>query len=89
MEIANIETINNPMASGEALALMAEFKLSLNAYLEELVTSPVRSLADVIAFNNKFSNLVSSDFGFELNTEKLFFDPLMLIDCSNKITGSG
>ncbi|CBI37907.3 unnamed protein product, partial [Vitis vinifera] len=35
----------------------AEFKISLNAYLKELVASPVRTLADVIAFNNKFSHL--------------------------------
>ncbi|XP_073362824.1 probable amidase At4g34880 [Aegilops tauschii subsp. strangulata] len=32
--------------------MQAEFKLSLNAYLADLVSSPVRSLAQVIAFNN-------------------------------------
>ncbi|CAL5402251.1 unnamed protein product [Camellia sinensis] len=37
--------------------LRAEFKLSLNAYLKELLTYPVRSLADAIAFNKKFSDL--------------------------------
>ncbi|KAI8533142.1 hypothetical protein RHMOL_Rhmol11G0273100 [Rhododendron molle] len=41
----------------ELIALHAEFKLSLNAYLKDLVSSPVRSLADVIAFNKKFSGL--------------------------------
>jgi amidase len=34
------------------LLMKAEFKLSLNAYLSDLLRSPVRSLADVIAFNN-------------------------------------
>ncbi|KAL5224177.1 hypothetical protein ABZP36_010816 [Zizania latifolia] len=32
---------------------VAEFKLSLNSYLSELATSPVRSLSDIIDFNNK------------------------------------
>ena len=34
------------------LLISAEFKLSLNAYLKDLLYSPVRSLAQVIAFNN-------------------------------------
>ena len=46
-------------ASGEETALLAEFKISLNAYLRELVSSPVRTMADVIAFNNKNPELVS------------------------------
>lgn len=41
--------------SGEEIALLAEFKMSLNAYLKELVKSPVRSLADVIAYNEEFA----------------------------------
>ncbi|CAI9769826.1 unnamed protein product [Fraxinus pennsylvanica] len=36
---------------------LAEFKISLNAYLKELVASPVQSLAEVIAFNKKFFDL--------------------------------
>ncbi|KAK9286975.1 hypothetical protein L1049_015383 [Liquidambar formosana] len=64
LEIANIDVILNFNSSGEAIALMAEFKLSLNAYLKELVVSPVRSLADVIAFNEKFSDLeMNKEFG--------------------------
>nr|CAN80905.1 hypothetical protein VITISV_016634 [Vitis vinifera] len=55
LEIANIDVIYG--SSGEGAALEAEFKISLNAYLKELVASPVRTLADVIAFNNKFSHL--------------------------------
>ena len=58
LEIANIDVIYG--SSGEGAALEAEFKISLNAYLKELVASPVRTLADVIAFNNKFSHLVST-----------------------------
>ncbi|KAK8934392.1 Fatty acid amide hydrolase [Platanthera zijinensis] len=55
LEIANITTILNPNESGEAVALLAEFKLSLNVYLKSLVSSPVRSLSDVIAFNENHS----------------------------------
>ena len=46
----------------ETVATEAEFKIALNAYLKDLVASPVRSLADVIAFNNKHPNLVSSQY---------------------------
>ncbi|XP_024993502.1 probable amidase At4g34880 isoform X2 [Cynara cardunculus var. scolymus] len=45
------------MLIDETLVLIAEFKIALNAYLKELVASPVRSLADVIAFNKKFADL--------------------------------
>ncbi|PPS13547.1 hypothetical protein GOBAR_AA07028 [Gossypium barbadense] len=58
LQIANIDVILNVTASGEAVAIVAEFKLSLNAYLRELVASSVRSLADIIAFNLKFPDLV-------------------------------
>ncbi|CAN0878863.1 Probable amidase At4g34880 [Linum grandiflorum] len=53
LEISNVETILNSTQSGEAIALLAEFKMALNGYLEELVASPVRTLADVVAFNTK------------------------------------
>ncbi|KAK7312240.1 hypothetical protein VNO77_35971 [Canavalia gladiata] len=67
LEIANINTILNPNKSGEAVALIAEFKLSLNAYLKNLVVSPVRSLADVIAFNQKNANLENiKEFGQDI-----------------------
>lgn len=59
LEIANIDTILNATASGEAVALLAEFKQSLNAYLKELVASPVRSLGDIIAFDNADPDLVT------------------------------
>ncbi|XVF45484.1 hypothetical protein PTKIN_Ptkin02bG0210300 [Pterospermum kingtungense] len=40
----------------ESIAMAAEFKLAINSYLQELVVSRVRSLKDLIAFNNKYSN---------------------------------
>lgn len=58
LEIANIDVILNFTLSGEAVASLAEFKLALNDYLKDLVVSPVRSLAEIIAFNEKFSDLV-------------------------------
>ncbi|CAI0557663.1 unnamed protein product [Linum tenue] len=51
LEIAEINVILDPFKSGEVPVLMAEFKVGINQYLEELVESPVRSLADIIAFN--------------------------------------
>ncbi|KAL6346637.1 hypothetical protein AAG906_000255 [Vitis piasezkii] len=54
LKIANIDVF---FGSTGVEALEAELKISLNAYLKELVASPVRTLADVIAFNNKFSHL--------------------------------
>ncbi|XP_043720109.1 probable amidase At4g34880 [Telopea speciosissima] len=56
LKITNIDMILDFTTSGEATAMSAEFKLSLNAYLKELVSSPVTSLAEVIAFNTKFSD---------------------------------
>ncbi|KAI4297730.1 hypothetical protein L6164_037603 [Bauhinia variegata] len=59
LQIANIDIILNQNKSGEAVALIAEFKLSLNAYLKGLEVSPVRSLADIIAFNQKNADLAA------------------------------
>ncbi|KAK8955412.1 Fatty acid amide hydrolase [Platanthera guangdongensis] len=53
LEIANASLILDSDNSGEEVAVLAEFKLAVNAYLSELVTSPVRSLSDLIAFNNE------------------------------------
>ncbi|KAG9441875.1 hypothetical protein H6P81_017729 [Aristolochia fimbriata] len=50
--LANESTIMDFEASGQETAILAEFKLYLNQYLLELHQSPVRSLADIIAFNN-------------------------------------
>ncbi|KAD7117593.1 hypothetical protein E3N88_04861 [Mikania micrantha] len=57
LEIKNFIHILILMFNGKDIALAAEFKVALNDYLKELVTSPVRSLADVIAFNNKYADL--------------------------------
>lgn len=59
------------MFNGEDIALFAEFKIALNAYLKELVSSPVRSLADVIAFNKKFPDLVSKVHTFNQDIQYL------------------
>ncbi|KAK9286523.1 hypothetical protein L1049_014921 [Liquidambar formosana] len=65
LQIDNIRALFT--SSSEDQALQAEFKLALNAYLKELVASPVRSLADVIAFNKKFSDLeMIEEYGQDL-----------------------
>ncbi|KQJ81460.1 probable amidase At4g34880 [Brachypodium distachyon] len=52
LDIENLSVILDPLNNGQQVALAAEFKLSLNAYLSDLSYSPVRSLAEIIAFNN-------------------------------------
>ena len=51
--IKNLDIATNftDLAEQEILLMAAEFKLSINAYLSDLLYSPVRSLAQVIAFN--------------------------------------
>ncbi|XP_057752801.1 probable amidase At4g34880 [Arachis stenosperma] len=67
LQITNINDILNVTKSGEAVALAAEFKLSLNSYLKNLEVSPVRSLADVIAFNQKNADLEKiNEFGQDI-----------------------
>ncbi|XP_028767240.1 probable amidase At4g34880 [Neltuma alba] len=51
LELPNISVIQNPYKSGDLAVIRAEFKLSINKYLKDLVSSPVRSLADIIQFN--------------------------------------
>ncbi|XP_031494578.1 probable amidase At4g34880 [Nymphaea colorata] len=51
--ISNISTIRNWSKSGESTALLYEFRQNLNSYLKGLKSSSVRSLADVIAFNER------------------------------------
>ncbi|KAM3695549.1 hypothetical protein ACJW31_07G141000 [Castanea mollissima] len=62
LEIANIDEIYSP-TSGEGTVLATEFEISINAYLDELVTSPVCSLADLIDFNKKNSKLEKLEYG--------------------------
>ncbi|XP_050231236.1 probable amidase At4g34880 [Mercurialis annua] len=67
LEISNITEIVNGYESGEQFALLAEFKPAINAYLKQLVKSPVRSLADLIAFNKRFANLEKTkDYGQDI-----------------------
>ncbi|OVA19854.1 Amidase [Macleaya cordata] len=61
LEIDNVDVILHPSQSGELTAMVAEFKQSVNVYLKELITSPVRSLADVIAFNEENPELEKMD----------------------------
>ncbi|CAN6205352.1 unnamed protein product [Urochloa humidicola] len=49
----DIATNFTDLSDKETLLMNAEFKLSINAYLSDLLRSPVRSLSDIIAFNNK------------------------------------
>lgn len=66
LQISDIDTITAGQ-NGELLAMLLEFKPALNEYLEQLVASPVRSLAAVIAFNKKFSRLEKTkEYGQEL-----------------------
>ncbi|KEH20620.1 putative asparaginyl-tRNA synthase (glutamine-hydrolyzing) [Medicago truncatula] len=61
LKIDNIDEILS--APSESIALNFEFKLSLNEYLKDLVASPVNSLADVIAFNEKHPKLEKMEYG--------------------------
>ncbi|KAK9164475.1 hypothetical protein Syun_005377 [Stephania yunnanensis] len=61
LDIKDVDITLNASLSGEAVATLAEFKVALNAYLKELISSPVRSLADVITFNDKHSDLEKND----------------------------
>ncbi len=53
-------------SKSEDTVLLFEFKADLNAYLAELVDSPVRTLADIIAFNNAHAEEELKYFGQEL-----------------------
>ncbi|XP_062177290.1 probable amidase At4g34880 [Alnus glutinosa] len=65
LKIANLAEYYS--SSSENTALLAEFKISLNEYLSELVSSPIRSLADAIAFNKKNPKLERiDDYGQDL-----------------------
>ncbi|XP_057752800.1 probable amidase At4g34880 [Arachis stenosperma] len=67
LEIENSSIILDPFQSGETLAMLAEFKSSINEYLQELVYSPVRSLAEIIEFNIKHPDLEkTNEYGQDL-----------------------
>jgi amidase len=50
----------------EQAVLLFEFKADLNKYLGDLISSPVRTLADVIAFNDAHHDAELAYFGQEL-----------------------
>ncbi len=50
----------------ELTVLLSEFKADLNAYLAQLASSPVRTLADIIAFNDAHADEELRYFGQEL-----------------------
>jgi len=63
---ADIPTARQISSSeSETTVLLFEFKLDLDAYLAELLESPVRSLTDVIAFNNAHAEEELKYFGQE------------------------
>jgi amidase len=64
---ADIATAKQMRSSeSEYTVLLHEFKADLNAYLAELLDSPVRSLADVIAFNEAHAEQELRYFGHDL-----------------------
>ena len=63
---ADIPTARQIFTSeSEDTVLLFEFKLDLDAYLAELLESPVRNLADIIAFNNAHAEEELKYFGQE------------------------
>jgi amidase len=69
LDIANLSDILDTLNNGQQIALPAELKLSLNAYLSDLSYSPVRSLAEVIAFNNAHPvEVISSGFQIQIHS---------------------
>ncbi|GHO42622.1 amidase [Ktedonospora formicarum] len=64
---ANIPTAKQMNESeNEMIVLLHEFKADLNQYLSELQSSPVRTLADIIAFNKAHAAEELTYFGQEL-----------------------
>eukprot|EP01018_Ginkgo_biloba_P037546 Gb_24947 [translate_table: standard] len=51
LTMSNASDIWNWTTSGEMVVLLHDFKHDLNIYLSKLLHSPVRTLADIIAFN--------------------------------------
>jgi amidase len=63
----NIPTLQQMKSSkSEMHVLLHEFKADLNAYLNELTTSSVRSLADIIAFNDAHAEEEMPYFGQDI-----------------------
>jgi len=69
----------------ELQVLLYEFKADLNAYLAHLETSQVRSLKDVIAFNNHHEDMEMRYFGQELMLQADGKGPLSSPDYKKKL----
>jgi amidase len=52
--------LNTSFVNDEGIVILYDLKRELNIYLSELLQSPVRTLADIIAFNNKHAQEVLS-----------------------------
>lgn len=62
---SNLTALEDDLYINLKNAVPAEFKSSINAYLSDLLYSPVRSLAEIVAFNNAHPTEVRSNL-FEL-----------------------
>lgn len=81
---ADIPTTEQMSATeAETIVMLHEFKADLNAYLADLQETPVRTLADIIAFNNAHADQELLYFGqelFEKAQETLSLDELIYKD---------
>ncbi|CAN1247770.1 Probable amidase At4g34880 [Linum perenne] len=95
LEINNVDLILHPFQSGEMKVMMAQFKLAINHYLAQLVKSPVRSLADIIAFNINNPDLENTkEYGQELfiaaeKTNGMGKQEMDAVESMNKLSEQG
>ncbi|XP_031494577.2 probable amidase At4g34880 [Nymphaea colorata] len=95
LEIPNISTVLNYNISGELLALAYEFRESINSYLADLESSPIRSLADAIAFNSQHPVLEKlEEYGQEIflfaeNTSNSGEQAKMAVKALNELSRNG
>ncbi|KAM3398714.1 putative amidase [Capsicum galapagoense] len=66
LEIPNIDLVQDALVVAQRIALSAESKMNLNAYLKKLVYTRVRSLADVIAFNKVSASEKVEEYGQDI-----------------------
>ncbi|KAM3398713.1 hypothetical protein P3S68_002229 [Capsicum galapagoense] len=66
LEIPNIDLVRDALVVAQGIALSAEFKMNLNAYLKKLVYTRVRSLADIIAFNKISASEKVEEYGQDI-----------------------
>nr|BAK03573.1 predicted protein [Hordeum vulgare subsp. vulgare] len=95
LDIENLSVLLDFVNNGQMVALPAEFKLSLNSYLSNLLHSPVRSLADIIAFNNahpveeKMKEIGQAVFLVAENTTGIGASERAAISQLNKLSANG